>query len=224
MPEKRNYIVGKHYVDKGFNGKHNKDDELQYWNIASNGITIQNSGGIRPRSFTKEIRSYTTVPSSVYLFELHYEHKDVENPWRNIVINNDNKIIHCGDALFDSSDPNKKLSDFKGNKIFKKIYEENKKNPDIDLFCPILHFTKFEEGRAVFNGLCHITKLEKYFFEHRGHTVENYKVYMDIMHFESVDIEWINSRSTVKDKKELKLVNSELGPHGWSKYLEKVLS
>ena len=125
MLRENTYIVNQTYVDKGYGGKSDPDDQLQNWNISSENISIQNSGGIRPRSFNKKIRNKFKIPSSLYIFDVRYNHKDIDNPWINKIDLEKKTIEYCGDALFDESNPSKKIDNFKGNKIFNKIFNQD---------------------------------------------------------------------------------------------------
>lgn len=65
----------------------------------------------------------------------------------------------------------------------------------------------------VFNGLCHLDKIERKTFLDSGEEIENYLLSLKILDTNSVDIKWLHSRALSQDIDEL----DTLAPKEWLK-------
>ena len=154
------YKVGHSYVDDIANSK--DKDQFVKWLPG-----MGNSGGIRPVKY-KNIK--TDFPAYIILITRQTAHHHY-NPWDDIVDYVSGKIYYWGDAKFNKE---KNYKDFAGNKILLKTYE-NVLDANYETIPPILHFSKTESGKVVFNGLCVIRKLEMTWYEDKGKLIKNYR-------------------------------------------------
>jgi HJR/Mrr/RecB family endonuclease len=195
------YKVGHSYVDDIANSK-NKDQFVKWL------PGMGNSGGIRPVKF-KNIK--TDFPAYIILITRQTAHHHY-NPWDDIVDYVSGKIYYWGDAKFNKE---KNYKDFAGNKILLKTYE-NVLDANYETIPPILHFSKTESGKVVFNGLCVIRKLEMTWYEDKGKLIKNYRSELIILDEEEVSVAWLNERVNCKIHSEI----NKLSPPIWRDYVK----
>jgi hypothetical protein len=195
------YKVGHSYVDDIANSK--DKDQFVKWLPG-----MGNSGGIRPVKF-KNIK--TGFPAYIILITRQTAHHHY-NPWNDIVDYVSGKIYYWGDAKFIKE---KNYKDFAGNKILLKIYE-NVLDAYYETIPPILHFSKTESGKVVFNGLCVIRKLEMTWYEDKGKPIKNYRSELIILDEEEVSVAWLNERVNCKIHCEI----NKLSPPIWRDYVK----
>ena len=213
------YKVGCEYIDKA--QKKASDDQLLRW-LNKDNITIQNCGGIRIKSYTRIDKKITdNLPSSVFLFtEKTNRSTGLENPWNDSIniINDD--IEYWGDAKHDPLGKKKELLDWNGNRHLNNIYTKIQSN-DLFLIPPIFHFTKYKQGKILFNGLFVIKNLLIEEFNHKSHIIKNYKVILNKLKVDEINLEWINYRSSIDEISELNNINlMSLIPNEWSNYIK----
>lgn len=196
------YKVGHSYVDDIANSK--DKDQFVKWLPG-----MGNSGGIRPVVKYKNIK--TDFPAYIILITRQTAHHHY-NPWDDIVDYVSGKIYYWGDAKFNKE---KNYKDFAGNKILLKTYE-NVLDANYETIPPILHFSKTESGKVVFNGLCVIRKLEMTWYEDKGKPIKNYRSELIILDEEEVSVAWLNERVNCKIHSEI----NKLSPPIWSDYVK----
>ncbi|EPE60991.1 hypothetical protein L479_02619 [Exiguobacterium sp. S17] len=200
MPE---YIQGEIYKDLGSKGKR-EGDQILAWNTVGK-YSMSNSRGIRylgiKNPLLKGLPPYfllvTTLTKSV-----------AKKPWKDEIDLANNKILYWGDTkqgwngLFDKR--------AQGNNRLKLVEEFTFLN-DHTSIPPFLHFTKFNSGEMVFNGLCCLEKIERKHFMDSGVEVENYLLTLKVLNTHSIDLNWLHNRALANDINEL----DRLAPTEW---------
>lgn len=174
------YKVGFSYIDDIANSK--EKDQFVKWLPG-----IGNSKGIRPVKF-KYLK--VDLPAYIVLITRQVIHRHY-NPWDDIIDYVAGKIYYWGDAKFNKE---KDYKEFDGNRVMLKVYE-NVLDANFSIVPPILHFSKRESGKVVFNGLCTLKKLEMTWYEDKGIPVKNYRCELIVLDEEEVSVTWLNSRA-----------------------------
>jgi hypothetical protein len=202
----RCYEVGHTYIDRG--GQSFPEDQLLRWlNIPGSGIP--NTPGIRHMKYVNDRRF--RLPAFVVLIT-HEKRRRSANPWEDVVDLNTSTVYYWGDAKFDQS---KGYRDFGGNKVLEAINAELL-NPDRTHIPPILHFSKPAPGRAVFTGLCVLSRLElTWFVDDDLRPVQNYRAHLTILDTASVPVSWLHDRALAVDKTQM----DQSAPDAWMAYL-----
>lgn len=201
------YRLGREYKDTGGITKSN-DQFLRWINIPKSGM--RNSPGIRSLKYTS---LKVGVPAYVILVT-HEISGGILNPWEDIVDLTMGKICYWGDAKHDSQNPEKRHTDFDGNKVLETIYDLILQNKRL-IIPPILHFSKPKKGMVKFNGLCVMDKLELTWFEDQGHPIRNYRTFLTILDVEEVSIDWLHHLCTKNDINHIPIDS----PKVWKDYL-----
>ncbi len=134
------------------------------------------------------------------------------NPWDDLIDLTNAQILYWGDA---KKHVNKKLDDFKGNAVFRKIYDYLLAGGR-EAATPILHFSKPESGIVKFNGLCALRKLEISWFDDHGFPIQNYRADLTILDCGEVSIKWIHNR--IRSEEPTELDNHPDCPAAWKSY------
>ncbi len=201
------YRLGKTYIDKG--GKNHQDDEFLRWiNIEGSGML--NSPGIRPLKYTSDLSEFG-LPAYLILVT-HEKTSGQLNPWDDIIDLSYAEIFYWGDA---KSHDNKSIDDFSGNSFLRRIYDYILEG-NTDLIPPILHFSKPSKGIVKFNGLCVLNKLDISWFDDHGSPVRNYHANLTILDCEEVHVDWLHSRVSKNDPKNID--SHEKCPDAWIDY------
>ncbi|MBK9415431.1 MAG: hypothetical protein IPN61_18765 [Bacteroidetes bacterium] len=173
------FKVGHSYIDNIGNAK----EKDEFVSILPG---MGNSGGIRPVRFHKY---KSLLPSYIVLITSQINHRS-DNPWDDIIDYVSGKIYYWGDAKFNKY---KSYKEFQGNMVLLRTYE-TVLDADYKEVPPILHFSKAEKGKVVFNGLCVLNKLEMTWYEDDGKPIKNYRSELTILDEDEISVDWINSR------------------------------
>ncbi len=201
------YRLGQTYIDKG--SIRNKEDQFLRWlNLKGSGML--NSPGIRPLAYTTPL-SKLGLPAYLILVTNEITSGQL-NPWDDIVDLSNAEILYWGDA---KADPRKKIDDFKGNAVLRKIYDFILTGPR-ELVPPILHFSKPKKGIVKFNGLCVLDRLDISWFDDHGKPTRNYHAKLTVLDCEEVWVEWLHHR--VVSESVITLDHHKRCPESWLKY------
>jgi hypothetical protein len=200
MSEEKIYRIGHVYVDDIANSK--EKDQFVKWLPG-----IGNSKGIRPAKSKGTWKN--RLPAFVVLVTRGISHKHY-NPWDDIIDYGSSRIFYWGDAKFDI---NKDYKDFDGNKCLMSIYEKHLdgKNSEVP---PILHFSKKQTGKIIFNGLCLITNVETTWFEDNKKPVKNYRFELTILDEDKISVNWLLSR--IKNSSN----SDKIAPECWTSFIK----
>jgi len=114
------------------------------------------------------------------------------DPWEDIINLEDGIVHYWGDSKAgDGPDPSQR----DGNQLVKQQYCETYAKNNREDAPPVLLFVKEESGWVTFNGLCIISGLEIGRHNHDGETVVNYRISLDILDADAVDLEWIHRKA-----------------------------
>ena len=210
------YVVGKTYNQSNKKGQ-GIDQFTEWLNIKENNVNsgVGNAQSIAPAyyinrnldifNFNKEkIPSYLVIVNSL------------SNNQYNNFVTSDNYIYHWGDSK--SKNNHNSADDFKGNRIFKLIYELRSTN-NTDIIPPILYFDKPQSGKLVFKGLCILDELFLVNdFEDEGITVPNYLAKFKLTDDNEIKISMLHERARAKSIDDL----SESIPDGLKKEIKKL--
>lgn len=195
------YKVGHSYIDNIANSK----DQDQFVNFLPG---MGNSGGIRPVKY-KNLKS--PLPAYVVLITSQLNHRS-HNPWDDIIDYVSGKIYYWGDAKFNIY---KKYKEFMGNLYLERI-NDTVLDANFKDVPPILHFSKSEKGKVIFNGLCVINKLDMTWYEDNDKPVKNYRAELTILDEDEINVDWLNSRAKSVDLNE----TNNLAPSAWKEYIK----
>jgi HJR/Mrr/RecB family endonuclease len=120
------------------------------------------------------------------------------------------KIYYWGDAKYNKE---KSYRDFEGNKLLLKTFEQHL-DGNYDIVPPILHFSKTESGKVVFNGLCAFKRLELTWYEDEGKPVKNYRCELMVLDEDEIEVEWLTHRVNCEKIAEI----NEHAPTAWVDY------
>lgn len=201
MTNLKSYKIGHSYIDDIANSK--EKDQFVKWLPG-----MGNSKGIRPVKY-KNIK--TELPAYIVLITRQVAHHHY-NPWDDIVDYVAGKIYYWGDAKLNKE---KNYKDFDGNRILLRTYE-NVLDANLEAIPPILHFSKTESGKVVFNGLCVLRKLEMTWYEDKGKPIKNYRGELIILDEEEVSVSWLNERVICENYNEI----NKLSPSIWRAYIK----
>src|SRR6185295_16092447 len=182
------YILGHSYIDDIANSK--ERDQFVKWLPG-----IGNSKGIRPVKY-KYLK--TELPAYIVLITRQVMHRHY-NPWDDIVDYASGKIYYWGDAKFNND---KNFREFDGNRVLLKTYE-TVLDGNLEALPPIIHFSKTESGKVVFNGLCVVRNLDMTWYEDKGKPVKNYRCELIILDQEEIDVAWLNNRANSQNDSEI---------------------
>ena len=199
------YRVAHTYIDKG--NPHLDGDEFSSW-FAVDGRTIGMTGGIRPCSYSKR---WVPLPAYVVLVTAHVA-GDYANPWDDVIDERAGIIRYWGDAKH--SDRHKACDSFRGNRCLKAVYDELLVG-DRMILPPILHFSRRNTGKLVFNGLCALESQELTWFEDHARPIRNYRWGLTILDTELVSLDWLKSRVLAGSRAEL----PDGAPEAWADYV-----
>lgn len=195
------YKIGHSYIDDIANSK--DKDQFVKWLPG-----MGNSKGIRPVKY-KNFKS--DLPAYIILITREVSHRHY-NPWDDIIDYVSGKIYYWGDAKFNKD---KNYKDFDGNKVLLKVYE-NILDANFASIPPILHFSKSESGKVVYNGLCVLRKLEMTWYEDKKIPIKNYRFELIILDEEEISVTWLNQRVNCAS---FDLINNN-SPVVWNEYLK----
>jgi HJR/Mrr/RecB family endonuclease len=195
------YKVGHSYIDDIANSR--DKDQFVKWLPG-----IGNSKGIRPVKFSN---FRVELPAFIVLITRQVLHRHY-NPWDDIIDYVAGKIYYWGDA---KNNKEKSYKDFEGNRTLLKCYE-NILDANLKIAPPILHFSKTESGKVVFNGLCTLKKIEMTWYEDKGIPVKNYRCELKILDEEEVNISWLNMRANCININEI----NDKSPKIWLDYIK----
>lgn len=140
----------------------------------------------------------------------------LNNDQYNNFVTSDNYIYHWGDSK--SKNNHNSVDDFKGNRIFKLIYEL-RCTDNTDIIPPILYFDKPKSGKLVFKGLCILDELFLVNdFEDEGITVPNYLAKFKLTDDNEIEISMLHKRARAKSIEDL----SENIPEGLKEEIKKL--
>ncbi len=194
------YKVGFSYVDDIANSK--EQDQFVKWLPG-----MGNSKGIRPVKY-QHIK--TELPAFIVLVTTQVVHRHY-NPWDDIIDYVAGKMYYWGDAKLNRD---KNYKDFGGNRVLLSVYE-NVLDGNLKLIPPILHFSKTERGKVIFNGLCVLQKLEMTWYEDKEKPIKNYRCELIILDVEEVNVKWFYQRVY----SETLLEKHSLAPPIWLDYM-----
>lgn len=195
------YRVGHSYVDDIANSR--EKDQFVKWMPG-----MGNSKGIRPVRY-KHLS--IDVPAFIVLLTRQSAHRHF-NPWDDIIDYIAGKIYYWGDAKFSNK---KSYKDFDGNKILLKSFEKHL-DGNYNIVPPVLHFSKNEKGKVIFNGLCVIEKLGITWYEDNAKPVKNYRCELTVLDEDEVDLKWLINRVCSDNISD---INSQ-APKIWKEYIK----
>lgn len=195
IPEGNEYKVGHEYIDDIANS--NSEDQFVKWLPG-----IGNSKGIRPAK-SKNGR----LPAFIVLVTRKISHKH-HNPWDDIVDYGSSTIFYWGDAKFSHL---KSYKDFDGNRCLIAVYEKYLEG-NFNEIPPILHFSKKQKGKIIFNGLCIIKGVQLTWFEDQQKPVKNFRFELTILDEEKVKVSWLLKRVYSIGESNL------LAPEAWTSF------
>jgi len=132
---------------------------------------------------------------------------EFNNPWTDEFLDNSNIIRYWGDAKYHQT---KKMLDWGGCKKIEMAIDAIKR---LNYIPPILHFTRIEKGKMLFNGIYGIKKIsiKGYLDVEFNSIVQNYLIELKRLETEMISMDWIHN----------KVSNFEFNtyPIYWQKYL-----
>lgn len=190
------YIVGKTYNQSNKKGQ-GIDQFTEWLNIQENNVNsgVGNAQSIAPAYYINRdlnIFNFNGEKIPAYLVIVN----SLSNNKYSNIVTSDNYIYHWGDSKFDNK--HNSAYDFKGNRIFKLIYEL-RSNGNTDLIPPILYFDKPQSGKLVFKGICILDELFLVNdFEDEGITVPNYLAKFKLTDDNAIEIGKLHERARAK--------------------------
>ena len=210
------YIVGKTYNQSNKKGQ-GIDQFTEWLNIQENNVKsgVGNAQSIAPAYYINknlDIFNFNEKKVPTYLVIVN----SLSNNQYNNFVTNDNYIYHWGDSK--SKNNHNSVDDFKGNRIFKLIYELMS-TENVYIIPPILYFDKPQSGKLVFKGICILDELFLVNdFEDEGITIPNYLAKFKFTDDSEIEISMLHKRARAKSIEDL----SENIPSGLKEEIKKL--
>lgn len=210
------YIVGETYNQSNKKGQ-GIDQFTEWLNIQENNVNsgVANAQSIAPAYYINrnlDIFNFNEEKIPTYLVIVN----SLSNNRYNNFVTNDNYIYHWGDSK--SKNNHNFVDDFKGNRIFKLIYELMS-TENTYIIPPILYFDKPQSGKLVFKGICILDELFLVNnFEDEGITIPNYLAKFKFTDDSEIEISMLHKRARAKSIEDL----SENIPGGLKEEIKKL--
>ncbi len=210
MAKNEFFRPGQDYRDKG--KPKDPEDQFMGW-INVDGSGMANAPGIRALQYSVP-KPFTELPAFLVLVTKKSVHGGSYNPWDDLVDPKQGTVIYWGDAKLH---PEKRYTDFRGNRVLKDVWDavETGRREDLP---PILHFVKNRSGWVTFTGLCVLTELSPSRFEEKGQLVENYRCRLRILGSEPVPVAWLHARRRARTPQEA----LHKAPKLWTAWLQGI--
>lgn len=176
------YIVGEEYR----NAINTAENEYWKW------LNAATEGGITPqRGISALENSGSEIPEFLVLYSTGAASRS-GNPWEDLINMEDGVARYWGDSKAgDGPDPLGR----DGNKLVKEIYCKTYARNDRSSAPPVLLFERERPGWVTFRGVCIISGLEIARHRDEGEVVVNYRIDLDILDADVVELEWIHRKT-----------------------------
>ncbi len=176
------YVVGKEYR----NSTATVTNQYHKW------LNAPLDGGINPQMGIGKLENPETGECEFLVFYSSSGQSQRRDPWDDIINMEDGIAYFWGDSKAgDGPDPLSRS----GNKWVKKEYCRSYARNRRSDAAPVLLFEKERSGYVTFKGVCIISGLEIERHKDGDNTVVNYRIELDILDADTVDLEWIHRKS-----------------------------
>lgn len=193
------YVVGREYR----NSRSMETNQYHKW------LNAALDGGINPQMGIGKLENPSTEECEFLVFYSSTGQSQRQDPWDDIINMEDGIAYFWGDSKSgDGPDPLSRP----GNKWVKNEYCRNYARNRRSEAAPVLLFEKERSGYVTFRGVCIISGLEIERHKDGGDTVVNYRIELDILDADTVDLEWIHRKSRTG--------TDSGGPESWNHWVE----
>lgn len=176
------YIVGEEYR----NSTALETNQYHKW------LNAPLDGGINPQMGIGKLENPDTSECEFLVFYSSTSQSQRRDPWDDIINMEDGIAYFWGDSKSgDGPDPLSRS----GNRWVKKEYCHNYAQNRRSNAAPVLLFEKERSGYVTFKGVCIISGLNIERHKDGDDTVVNYRIKLDILDADTVDLEWIHRKS-----------------------------
>jgi hypothetical protein len=176
------YVVGQEYRNS------TATETNQYYKWLNGPL----DGGINPQMGIGKLENLDTGEYEFLVFYSSTSQSQRRDPWDDIINMEDGIAYFWGDSKAgDGPDPLTR----DGNSWVKKEYCNNYARNRRSEAAPVLLFEKERSGYVTFKGVCIISGLNIERHKDGDETVVNYRIKLDILDADAVDLEWIHRKS-----------------------------
>jgi hypothetical protein len=176
------YVVGEEYRNS------NSESSNEYYGWLNGPL----DGGVNPQMGIGRLGSSGPGPCEFLVFYSSDSQSQRRDPWDDIINMEDGVAYFWGDSKAgDGPDP--LVRD--GNRWVKEAYCQTYAQNNRAEAPPVLLFQKERSGYVTFRGVCIISGLNIGRHKDGDETVVNYRISLDILDVDTVDLEWIHRKS-----------------------------
>lgn len=206
MQENQIFSQGKTYNDTA--DPANENDEFLRWFHIEKGHGLPNSRGIRWLKY-KQSPNGSKLPAVIVLISNLIESR-FENPWEDSVDHEKKHIGYWGDNKTPGRDP---LS-CNGNRMLEELRRQLEDENNSNLLPPILHFSKSNRGKLVFEGLCTVERITTQQMNSDEGLINNLHLDLRIMPTNEVSAVWLRKRAINGPNADA----DAIAPYEWREY------